>query len=186
MSPNVFVVVSYLVASWASRIRGIFRRWQQPLLRGQEWFFNVHVQPGFYSGPGKKILRRYQMRMLMPVAIEIVVAAAIFISGHVLNLVWLIVAMAIFIHVNHAFNVEAAERQARPFAIPETEQPAPSVVLSLKTRRLRDYSNRTLERLMVIANVAALISLVRYYLAAPEHHNFRLVFGEPIFLLYYQ
>ena len=30
-----------------SRIKGIFRRWRQPLLRGPEWFFNVHVQEGF-------------------------------------------------------------------------------------------------------------------------------------------
>jgi len=186
MSPNFFIVFSYLVVSGGSRIRGIFRRWQQPLVRGPEWFFNVPVQPDFYSGAGKKILDRYRMRMLMPVAIEVVVAAAIFLSGHFLNLAWLIAAMALFIHVNHVYNVDSAERQARPFSLPETEQPAPSVVLSLKPRRLRDYSNRRLERAMTLVTIGVIAWLVRYYLSAPEHHNLRQVFGEPALLLYFQ
>src|SRR5581483_3977573 len=65
MSNDLFIVVAYLVVSGGARIRGIFRRWQQPVLRGPEWFFNVHVRPDFYAGQGHKILRGYRMRMLM-------------------------------------------------------------------------------------------------------------------------
>lgn len=186
MSNDLFIVFAYLVVSGGSRIRGIFRRWQQPVLRGPEWFFNVNVLPDFYTGEGQKILRGFRMRMLMPVAIEVVIATAIFISGHVQNLVWLIAGTAVFIHVNHVFNVDAAERKARAFAVAEAEEPVPSVVLSLKSRRLRDYSNPQLELAMAMVTVGVFAWLLRYYLASPAHHNFRVVFAVPLFLLYTQ
>lgn len=122
----------------------------------------------------------------MPVAIEVVIATAIFISGHFQNLVWLIAGIAVVIHVNHVFNVDAAERKARSFAVPEAEEPVPSVVLSLKSRRLRDYSNPKLELAIAVVTVGVFAWLARYYLASPEHHDFRLVFAVPLFLLYIQ
>lgn len=184
MTPDLFIVIAYLVVSGGSRIRGTFRRWQQPVLRGPEWFFNVRVQPDFYTGEGQKILLGYRMRMLMPVAIEVVIATAIFISGHVQNLVWLILGIALFIHLNHVFNVDLAERKARAFAVPEEDEPAPAVVLSLKSRRLRDYSNPKLELAIAMIIVGVFAWLIRYYLASADHHNFRLVFAAPLVLLY--
>jgi hypothetical protein len=124
--------------------------------------------------------------MLMPVAIEVIIAAAIFISGHLQNLVWLIAGIAVFIHVNHVFNVDAAERKARAFAVAEAEEPVPSVVLSLKSRRLRDYSNPKLELAIAMVTVGVFAWLLRYYLASTEQHNFRIVFAVPLFLLYAQ
>ncbi|MBZ5525348.1 MAG: hypothetical protein LAP21_24235 [Acidobacteriia bacterium] len=108
---------------WVVRIRGCVRRWNQPLLRGPEWFFNVHVQPGFYTGAGRKLLHRYWLRMFIPFAIDIPVAAAIFISGHLSWLFWLILGLSALIHINHVYSVALAERQARAFAVPEDEQP---------------------------------------------------------------
>ena len=52
MSPNQMLIIFFIFCA-GSRIRGCFRRWRQPLLRGPEWFFNVPVQPGFYTGPGE-------------------------------------------------------------------------------------------------------------------------------------
>jgi len=179
-------IVTFYILSWAVRIRGWVRRWRQPQLRGQEWFFNVHVQPGFYTGAGRKILHAYWMRIFIPSAIDIPVATAIFISGHLLLLRWLILALAVLIHLNHVFSVDLAERQARSFAVPEAEQPVRSMVLSLKTRRLRDYSNRKLEVALAVSYGVALAWLVWYYFAAPDHQNLRLVFAVPIFLLYVQ
>lgn len=186
MSVNQFVVIFYVFCWGAARVRGCFRRWQQPLLRGPEWFFNVHVQPDFYAVEGKKILRAYWMRMLMTVVVEVPIATAIFISGHYQYLTWLILIMAVVVHVNHVFSVDLAERQARKFAVQEDEQPAPAMMLSLKTRRLSDYSNRQVERFIVFSTVLVLVWLVRYYFSAPEHHDLLLVFGEPAFLLYIQ
>src|ERR1051326_4906434 len=142
MSSNQFIVIFYLLCWGGARIRGCFRRWRQPLRRGPEWFFNTHVQPDFYTGVGKKILRGYWMRMLMTVVIEVPMAVAIFISGHYQYLMWLAAAMGVVVHINHVFSVDLAERQARKFLVPEDEQPAPVVMLSLKARRLNDYSNR--------------------------------------------
>src|SRR5262249_44005962 len=161
-------------------------RWRQPLLRGPEWFFNVHVQPDFYSGAGKTILHRYWMRMFLPFAVDIPIAIAIFLSGRLVLLAWLVVALSVLIHINHLFSVDLAERQALRFALPEAEQPVASLMLSLKPRRLRDYTNPRLEIALALSTVVAIALLVRYYVASPENYNWRFVFGRPALLLYIQ
>jgi hypothetical protein len=185
MNVNQYLVIFY-VFFWVIRINGCIRRGRQPLLRGPEWFFNVHVPPDFYTGVGREILHRYWMRMLIPFAVDIPIAISIFLSGRLPLLNLLILGLAALIHINHSFSVDLAERQARPFAVPEAEQPVAAMALSLKPRRLRDYTNRKLEWALALSSLCAFAWLVRYYFAAPEHHNLRLVFGVPVFLLYVQ
>lgn len=185
MSVDQLVVLNYLVLWGGARIRGCVRRWRQPKRRGPEWFFDVHVQRDFYTGEGKKILRGYWLRMLLPFAIEIPMAIAVIVSGHYFALAWLILGMAAVIHGNHLFSVDRAERQARRFAVTEDEQPVSSVVLSLQPRRLRDYTSRNVERFIIFSAIAALAWLIRFYLRSPAQ-NFRLVFGGPLVLLYWQ
>jgi hypothetical protein len=60
------------------------------------------------------------------------------------------------------------------------------MLVPLETRRLRDYTNRTVERLIVFGSIFSVAWLVRFYLDSPSGHNFGMVFGMPIFLLYYQ
>ncbi len=180
------ILISLFILSVVARIRGCFRRWRQPLVRGPEWFFNVPVTSDFYAGAGGRILNRYRMRMFAPIAVEIPLAAAIFISGHLIYLYWLVIAASIAVHVNHLFSVDLAERQARKFAVSEADQPVSSVMLSLTPRRLRDYSNRTVERLIIFGTIGAIAWLVRYYLRAPAPHDIRGVFGVPALLIYYQ
>jgi hypothetical protein len=156
------------------------------LVRGQEWFFNVRVQEGFYTGPGKKILEAYRMRMFAPIAVEIVLTVAIFLSGHFIYFYWLVIAASIAVHVNHLFSVDLAEREARRFAVTEAEQPVSSVMLSLTPRRLRDYSSRTVERFIIFGSIGTIAWLVRYYLNSPAEHSFREVFGLPALMIYYQ
>jgi hypothetical protein len=186
MDANNLYFVLFYIFFWVVRINGCVRRGRQPLLRGPEWFFNVRVQPDFYRGPGRKILRRYWMRMFIPLAFDVPLAIAIFLSGRFPLLSWLILGLCALIHINHSFSVDLAERQARPFAILEAEQPVASVALSLTPRRLRDYTNRNVEFALALSSLAAFAWLVRYYFAMPEHHNLRLVFGVPAFLLYVQ
>ena len=178
--------VIYYILFWAIRVNGCVRRGRQPLLRGPEWFFNVHVRPGFYTGAGRRILRRYWMRMFIPFAVDIPVAIAIFLSGHLLLLNVLVLGLCALIHINHLFSVDLAERQARPFERPEAEAPVASIALSLTPRRLRDYTNRKVEWALALSSMIALTWLTRYYLAAPDHHNLRLVFGVPAIYLYFQ
>jgi hypothetical protein len=184
--PHDHLLLIYYLLFLAARIRGCFRRWGQPLLRGPEYFFSVPVSPDFPAGVGRKILLRYRLRMFIPFVLDIPIAIAVFIPGHLQSLVWLLLAQVALIHVNHVFSVDIAERQARRFAIAETEKPVGSLVLSLKTRRLRDYSNLKLEAAIALSSTIAIGALIRYYVAAPEHHDVRLVFGGAAVLLYTQ
>jgi len=185
MNSEQFTVIYYILF-WVIRINGCVRRGRQPLLRGPDWFFNIHVQPGFYTGAGRRILHRYWMRMFIPFAVDIPVATAIFLSGHLFLLNVLMLGLCALIHINHLFSVDLAERQARPFALPEAEAPVASMMLSLTPRRLRDYTNRKVEWALALSSMVALAWLTRNYLAAPEHHNLRLVFGVPAIFLYFQ
>ncbi len=185
MDVNQCIVIFYILF-WLVRINGCVRRGRQPLLRGPEWFFNVHVQPDFYTSEGRKILHRYWMRMFTPFAVDIPVAIAIFAARRVLLLNWLMLGLCVLIHINHSYSVDLAERQARAFAVPEAEQPVACMALSLKPRRLRDYSNRKVEWALALCTVLALAWLAHYYFATPEHHNLRLVFGVPVRFLYMQ
>ncbi len=180
-----YAVITY-VFFWIIRINGCIRRGRQPLLRGPEWFFNVHVPPDFYAGAGRDLLHRYWLRMLIPFAVDIPIAIAIFWSGRLQLLNFLMIAVCAIIHINHSNSVDLAERQARPFAAAEAEEPVASVVLSLTPRRMRDYSSPAVEWILALSTVAAVALLLRYFFAAPEHHNLRLVFGLPVVYFYLQ
>lgn len=185
MNLNQFMVGFYILF-WVLRINGCVRRRRQPLLRGREWFFDVHVQPGFYAGAGKKIVRDYWMRMFIPFALDIPLAIVIFRSGHLQLLNALILGLCAVIHINHCFSVDLAERQARRFAMPEAERLVASVALSLMPRRLRDYANWKIEWALAAANIIALVLLTLDYFAQPQHPDFLLVFGRPAGFLYLQ
>lgn len=182
---NQYLVAIYVIF-WIARIRGCVRRGRQPLLRGPDWFFDVHVQPGFYHGAGKKLLRAYWLRMLMPFAIDIPLAVAIFLTGRLSLLCWLVLGLALLIHVNHLFSVDLAQRQARAYSADEPEEQQTRVGLLLTPRRLKDYTNAKVEWALAIGSLLAIALLFRYYFAAPDHHNLRLVFGWPALLVYIQ
>jgi hypothetical protein len=184
--PQTNLILIFYLFWWASRIRGCFRRWPQPLLRGPEWFFNVAVQAGFYDGAGKTILLHYRMRMLIPFALDIPIVLAMLHPAHPTYFVGLLLAQAALIHLNHVYSVDIAEREARRFAVPEDEQPATAVSLSLQPRRLRDYTNPRLEWGLALSTLAAFLWLLRDYFAAPDHHDLRYVFSFPILYLYAQ
>lgn len=185
MNLNRFMVGFYILF-WALRINGCVRRGRQPLLRGREWFFDVPVQPGFYTNVGKKILRDYRMRMFIPFVIDIPLAIVIFRSGHLQLLNALILGLCAVIHINHCFSVDLAERQARRFAMPVAEKPVASVALSLTPRRLRNYANWKIEWALAAANIIALALLTHDYLAQLQHPDFLWVFGRPAAFLYLQ
>lgn len=184
-NPTEYIVLLYIIF-WPIRIRGCFRRWRQPLLRGPEWFFNLPVQSGFYSGPGKKLLRQYRWRIMIPFAFDIPIAAAIFLSGHLLYLNWLVIVLCALIHLNHVYSVDYAERHAAPWAVPQAEEPTAVTASSLSPRRLRDYSSARTEWALALPTVIGFLWLLRYYFTAPQHHDLRLVFGVPLFYLYAQ
>lgn len=185
MSTNQMLIIVFIFCVGV-RVRGCFRRWRQPLLRGPGWFFNIQVQPDFYNGAGRAILERYRLRMLLPVAVEVLLAIAIFISGRLLYLSFLLLGISAAIHINHFFSVDRAERQARKFAESEAERPVCAMLLSLTPRRLSDYSDPWTEGFIVLASMAAFAWLLRHYLHSAGALSLRVAFGMPVLLLYQQ
>lgn len=183
MSREQMILMMYGIF-WLARINPFLRRWKLPLLRGPEWFLSVNVQPGFYDGPGREILRRYRMRILLPFGIDVVATALILGFGKVTYLFWVIFFLAGFIHVNQLFSVALAERRARAYAVQGAEQPAAAMVLSLTPRRLADYTYRWLEIVLALLTLGTLAWLAWFYRVAPERHTLREVFAIPLMLLY--
>jgi hypothetical protein len=177
-------VIAFYALFWPLRINGCVRRGRQPLLRGRDWFFDVRVRDGFYEGPGRRILRHYWLRMLIPFAVDVPWAIWAFGTGNLFQLNYLVLVAAALIHVNHLVSKGIAERQARVYAIPESTQPASRVALSLAPRRLRDYTDPKFEWALGVVSFVALAWLTRYYLASPFQPSARLVFGVPLFQLY--
>jgi len=179
-------IVTFYAMFWPIRINGCLRRGRQPLLRGRDWFFNVRVRDGFYEGPGRAILRQYWLRMLIPFALDIPWAIWAFETGKLYQLNFLVLAVAVLIHVNHLMSKAIAERQAQAYVVPESTQPAARFALSLAPRRLRDYTNPRFEGALAVVSIAALAWLTHYYFASPLHPSARLVFGVPLYMLYTQ
>ena len=171
---------------WLVRLNGCVRRGREPLLRGREWFFSVPVQPEFYRGRGRDILRRYWLGMLVPFAVDVPIAAAIFLSHRLSLLNALVVALAALIHINHVFSVNAAERQARCSGLAAPQEPVTSRVASLERRRLRDYTNSKFEWILAFLVLTSIAWLIRDYEHASEYQNVRALFGVPAVLLYLQ
>jgi hypothetical protein len=170
MDPGRASVIFYALF-WVIRINGCVRRGRQPLLRGPEWFFNVHVPPNFYAGAGKKLLRQYWIRMMTPFAVDIPIATWIILSGRPVLLTWLVAGLGALIHINHLISVDLAERQARRFAVPES---VASMMVSLTPRRLRDYANFKVELVLVLTTVCALV----------WRHDLQASWKAVVFLLY--
>ena len=185
LDPQRMYSMLYLLL-WISRVRGFQRRWQQPRLRGPEWFLDTPVQPGFYEGPGPALLRRYAWRMTLPCLIDVIALAGYSITHHS---VWLLIAPLVLspaVHLNHLLNVAYSQREARSWAVSEETRPVAAVGFSLVPRRLRDYTNPVVEVAFAVLTVASFAVLWYLYRTLPERHNPRLVFGTPAMYLYVQ
>ena len=125
--------------------------------------------------------------MAIPCVLDIP-AVVMLLTGHTSWLLWVILALVPAIHVNHLYNVNIAERQARQFARvePALTVMTSTVGLSLTPRRLRNYTNWPLEWALGLATAGAVLALVHVYRTSPQDHSLRLVFLGPGFYLYFQ
>jgi hypothetical protein len=185
MTIGEFSVALYAIF-WIVRINGFVRRSREPLMRGTEWFFDVPVPAGFYAGTGRAILRRYRLRLLVPFAIDVPIAAAIFAWGNVTMLNALIVALSVAIHAGHAMAVDRAEREARRFEDRHRAVPSAGLGVSLATRRVRDYSHPAIEALVALLAVVTFAWLAARYLGSSPRPDVGYLFGTPVLLLYLQ
>ncbi len=172
--------------NWLGRVNGVVRRARQPHLRGDGWFFDVEVPDWFAQGAGRQILREYWLRMLAPIGIELAIWIAALALGPGSWLIWIALAMVPAIHLNHWYNVRAAERKARQLSEPEQAKPVAALGLSLTPRRLKDYSNPSMEWGIGIATVAAAVWLWHIYSAEAGRYSAQRVFWYPAVYLYLQ
>ena len=171
---------------WIVRINGFLRRSREPLARGPDWFFDVPVPADFHAGAGRAILRRYRLRLLVPFAIDVPIAAARFAGGNVAMLNAMIVALYVLIHAGHAIAVDIAQREARRYEAPGRARPTAGLGLSLATRRVRDYSHPAIEALVALLAVVTFAWLAARYLGTSPRPDPRRLFGTPVLLLYVQ
>jgi len=185
MTDNQLYAGAYLF--WVTiRLYSFGRRWKLPAYRGDDWFFNLHVGPGFYHGAGRGILRRHRLWLCVPFAVELAALAAILRFGELRQLIYLMLGMMVLVIGGHAFALRAAQREARPFAIGGESAPAAAVVLSLKPRQLADYTNRRLDIVLGLVTMVCLAWLARRYASAGGELSLGDVFGMPFLLIYLQ
>ena len=182
MQDQTVVTLCYALF-WIVRINGCVRRGREPFLRGPGWFFDVRVAGDFYAGIGGRILRRYWLRMLAPFAVDVPIAWMIFASGWYVMAICSMVAACAIIHVNHLSNVRSAKQRARALGLGEALKPDNAFVLSLKPRRVRDYTIAPLEWGLATCNLLGVVWTAIATARFPEQDPWA-AWGLPLFLLY--
>jgi len=183
MSQSQILWLFYL-AVFVVRISATSRRLRLPKIRGEEYFFNIHVGAGFYSGPGRPILAAYRRWMLLPFLIDIVALPIIIVvAGSPQYLVHLMLggmAAGILIYVKGATRTG---RQAKRFAV-DAPTPVAQVALSLTPRRVGDYTNWTMEAIIAAMTVGCLAAFARVWLHDAEREPLLDFFRVPLLILY--
>jgi hypothetical protein len=140
------------------RIPASVKRRHIPLMRGPGYFFNTRVPPDFYQGPGRDILRTYRLWILAPFLFDVAALAAIYSFNRPKFLLLLVMADVVLALVNHTAALKRGIRAAKAFAVEEVPQTS-AVAFSLTTRRLRDYTNFSLELTIASFNAGIIQTL---------------------------
>jgi CubicO group peptidase (beta-lactamase class C family) len=129
--------------------------WKAPLAFGAERFFGLPVQ----DSAAQPLLRRYRALIFVPYVPDVLCALTAFVWSGVFGLVLEQMAAGIVIRLYHQFLAIHTIRQAKWLAVQDSWKPVRTVALSLKVRRLRDYTNWPLEFVLALLTAAALAFL---------------------------
>ena len=138
------------------RFRRLHERWSAPLLRGPGYFFGAAVPTDFMAAAGKRLLRVYRWRLLIPWAIEIPALLAILLFTHRIFVLLLIAGIAYATRANYYLARLATETAARTLAPPGDAARGTVFMLSLQVRRLADYTRPWVEVLVVGLSLGSL------------------------------
>jgi uncharacterized membrane protein len=189
---SAFMIISE-VGLWSA-----FYTWM-PLSRNEEAFFGVRVSQEFFNGEGRLILKRYRIWLLIALLVIEAVCLPISISQAELpNLIYARLA-AFFLVLFVGFILFLMfYGKVKGFEIVEEKI---VVALSLKTRRLRDYTQAPLEIVMMVMTALMTFSLIYFYPTLPEripafvdsqgkmewiNKSFSSIFWLPVLLIYLQ
>jgi hypothetical protein len=172
MDSTALLLIGLSALLFAARILPIRRFWLLPLRNGESHFLATAVEPGFYSGAGARLLRRYRMLLIVPLLIDAVILLALVASGKFSYVVGeqlvSFILMTIFFNLL-VVNFSVKARFLSPASAAGDEQPVKSVQLSLEPRRLRDHSNFWTEAIIAASALASLLIAIRSALSTWSH-----------------
>jgi uncharacterized membrane protein len=148
---------------FAIRLFLLCRIWPLPLKHGENFFLGQRVGPGFYRDAGKPLLRRYHFALVIPLLLDVPLAAWLLLSWrHMYFVVEQLLALVITSVLYNLMVVHFSSRAAS-IAGPQEERPT-TVQLSMEPRSLRDHTVLVVEVVIVLATVLSLGLLARSYL----------------------
>jgi hypothetical protein len=156
---NEWVLIWLLGMLLAYRVVMFSRFWTIPLTLAADRFFGFPV-PASEADP---LLRRYRRQLLVACAVDICCALAAFFWRGLAALVVEQAVAAILMRFYYSFLGIHFVRKAKLLAVQGSWEPVRSVALSLKTRRLRDYTNLPFELLLALLALGSLTLLAYHF-----------------------
>ena len=147
-----WVMAGGIVTLLGLRVTAYVRLWNIPFYYGADRFFGLPVPAPAY----RPLLHRFRVWIYLPCGPEILAAVAAYLWGGLPAL--FVEQAAVYILAQFYFPLLAIHtvRQAKWLALGDSWKPVASVALSLKVRRLRDYSSLPFELAVVLGTIAAL------------------------------
>src|ERR1041385_7487385 len=120
------------------RLNKVRTFWRLPSKKGPDHFLSIRVEPGFYEGAGRSVLRRFRRALLIAVVFDapLIVWLAfiqrydfLFVEQFVMMIIGAVVFNLIIVHFSY---------QAQSLAGINQESQPTTLQLSMSPRRLRD------------------------------------------------
>jgi hypothetical protein len=184
-------VIALVGALFLLRLLWLWQLWRAPLKQGEGWFLGLEVEPGFYRRAGAGLLRRYRAWLVVPMALEAWILAALILSGRWVYAMYEQIPAVLLLLAWSTFTTYQFMARVRLLAPATTAAPVTGVQLSLAPRRLRDYTNWRVEAAIIGLTLLALLWLADPWLgsflgraqaAPPSARLLKLV----VFILYLQ
>jgi hypothetical protein len=186
------ILLGCVALALVARVIYFIRFWKAPSSFGPDRFFGLPLAPD----AAMPLLRRYRTWLIVPLVPEAGCLAAVFCWGNALQLFFEQAAVLVVVRVFYSFVAVHIIQQAKRLAAGASWQPVRSIALSLKVRRLADYTSRAFESALAIATVMAIALLTYHYLVRSADlesaeggwrpaHDFRDL-ELPVFLIYLQ
>lgn len=141
------------------RCKSLYRLWNIPHAFGAGRFFGLPVPA--HAVP--VLLRRYHAWLLLPFLPEVVLVAALAWWGTLRVLVLQQTITCVLVSVYHSFVAAWFARKGKWLAVADNWKPVAGVALSLRVRRLADYTNPLFELVLVVATATALALIASTY-----------------------
>jgi hypothetical protein len=150
------------------RVAALVHFWKSPFSFGADKFFGLPLP----SEQAKPLLRRYRAQLFFIYVPDAICASAAFYSGGLLGVALEQIAASFVTRVYHTLLAIHTIRRAKSLAAGGTWMPVRSIALSLKTRRLSDYTNLAFELLIAVATIGSVSLLIYDYWQEPHRARF--------------